>query len=63
MAKKGTSTRRKMPSAPIQGTRAYVKGIGKQGQYQGGQVPFKIDPKYGQNGGLLNSQILGRQGS
>lgn len=55
--------KKKMPSAPIIGVKAYVKGVGKKGQYEGGQVPFKIDPKFGSNGGKLNGQILGKQGT
>jgi hypothetical protein len=62
MTKKAT-TRRKMPSAPIVGKQVYVKGIGKKGIYEGGQVPFNINPKYGPNGPALNGAILGRQGS
>lgn len=65
MAKNSKASRSKAGSRkvpPIKAPARNVKGVGKMGQFEGGLTPGVVDPKFGPNSGLLNSNILGRQG-
>lgn len=49
MAKKSgkSSSRKKMPSAPIKSPTSNIKGIGKQGPSYNNLSPLNVDPKFG----------------